>query len=47
MVRALSAFLDFCYLVRRDTINETTLDAIDDALARFHQDRVIFEETGV
>ncbi|KZP34143.1 hypothetical protein FIBSPDRAFT_906343 [Athelia psychrophila] len=47
MVRAISAFLDFCYLVRRNTINEATLDAIDDALTRFHHDRVIFEETGV
>ncbi|KAF8879040.1 hypothetical protein BD779DRAFT_1612954 [Infundibulicybe gibba] len=47
MVRALSAFLDFCYLVRRNIINEATLDAIDDALARFHRDRIIFEEVGV
>lgn len=47
MVRAISAFLDFCYLVRRNTINEATLDAIDDALMRFHRDRIIFEQTGV
>lgn len=47
IVCALSAFLNFCYLVRRDTINEATLDAIDDALTRFHRDRVIFEESGV
>ena len=47
MVRAISSFLDFCYLVRRDIIDQTTLDAIEDALARFHNDRVIFEEAGV
>jgi len=47
MVRALSAFLDFCYLVRRNVIDESTLDAIDDALARFHHNRVVFEEAGV
>ena len=47
MVRALAAFLDFCYLVRRNIIDESTLDAIDDALARFHRDRVIFEQAGV
>ncbi|KZP04646.1 hypothetical protein FIBSPDRAFT_915040 [Athelia psychrophila] len=42
MVRALSAFLDFCYLVRRDVIDEATLDDIDDALSRFQRDRVAF-----
>jgi hypothetical protein len=47
MVRAVSAFLDFCYLVRRNVLNESTLDAIDDALARFHDNRVVFEEAGV
>jgi hypothetical protein len=35
MVRALSAFLEFCYLVRRNVINESTLQQIDEALARF------------
>jgi len=47
MVRALAAFLDFCYLARRSVHTEATLDAMDDALARFHRDRVVFEETGV
>lgn len=44
MVQALSAFLDFCYLVRRDIIDEAALDAIDNALARFHRDRVVFHD---
>lgn len=47
MVRALSAFLEFCYLVRRDVIDEDTLDQIDNALARFHRDRDIFIQSGV
>jgi hypothetical protein len=47
MVRALSAFLDFCYLVRRDVITESTLQQIDDALSRFHRDRIIFYDCGV
>jgi len=47
MVQALSAFLDFCYLVRHASINKDTLDAIDVALTRFHANRMIFEEAGV
>ena len=47
MVQCLAAFLDFCYLVRRSTHTESTLTQIDDALTRFHRDRVIFETLGV
>ncbi|KAI0319057.1 hypothetical protein OF83DRAFT_1228665 [Amylostereum chailletii] len=47
MVRALSAFLEFCYLVRRSTIDEDTLDTIDGALAHFHLEREIFRDVGV
>ncbi|KAJ6517196.1 hypothetical protein C8R47DRAFT_1181632 [Mycena vitilis] len=47
MLRAFSAFLDFCYLVRRNVIDEATLTAIDAALARYHQERTIFVESGV
>lgn len=47
MVRALAAFLDFCYLVRRAVHTESTLLAIEDALSRFHQERVIFELEGI
>ncbi|KAK6988395.1 hypothetical protein R3P38DRAFT_3332062 [Favolaschia claudopus] len=47
MLRALSAFLDFCYLVRRNVINKTTLLEIDAALARYYHERVIFVESGV
>jgi hypothetical protein len=47
MVQALSAFMDFCYLVRRNTIDESTLDAIDTAVGRFHANRIIFEDVGI
>lgn len=47
MVRAISAFLDFCYLVRRPTITQKTLKDIQAALDRFHHYRPIFQKTGV
>lgn len=47
MVRAFSAYTDFCYLIRRNVIDEDTLGAIDDAVHRFHRYRVIFKETNV
>jgi hypothetical protein len=47
MVQALSAFMDFCYLVRRNTLDESTLDSIDRSIAQFHAYRVIFEDVGV
>ncbi|KAJ6584206.1 hypothetical protein B0H10DRAFT_2234635 [Mycena sp. CBHHK59/15] len=47
MLRAFSAFLDFCYLVRRNVVDEATLTAIDAALARYHRERTIFMDSGV
>ena len=47
MVRAISAFLEFCYLVRQSQIDSRTLEQIDAAVARFHQEREIFIETDV
>ncbi|KAJ6613852.1 hypothetical protein B0H10DRAFT_2269648 [Mycena sp. CBHHK59/15] len=47
MLRAFSAFLDFCYLVQRNIVGETTLVAIDAALAWYHEERKIFEESRV
>lgn len=47
MVKALSAFLDCCYLVRRASINQDQLCAIQEALDRFHQYRKVFETTGI
>jgi hypothetical protein len=47
MVRCLAAFLDFCYLVRREIIDEETMDKVDASLARFHEEREIFREAGI
>lgn len=47
MLRALRAFLEFCYLARRDIIDTATLESMNDALARFHRYRTIFEDCGV
>ncbi|KAJ6619562.1 hypothetical protein B0H10DRAFT_1946793 [Mycena sp. CBHHK59/15] len=47
MLCAFSAFLDFCYLVQRNIVDEVTLDTIDAALARYHWEWAIFVESGV
>ncbi|KAJ6524384.1 hypothetical protein DFH09DRAFT_1286341 [Mycena vulgaris] len=43
IVEALSAFLDFCYLVRRADFDEDTLTAIDNAVSTFHARREVFK----
>lgn len=47
MVRALRAFLDFCYIARRNIHDTNTLQELQDALERFHTYREIFQECGV
>ncbi len=47
MVRAMRAFLDFCYLVRRNIIDEHGLREIRNALERFRHYQEIFVITGV
>ena len=47
MVRAISAFMEFCYLARRSQIDDDTLAQIDVAVARFHHEREIFKDVGV
>ena len=47
MVHAISAYLEFCYLVQRSQIDSATLDQIEGAVACFHQERKIFIQTGV
>lgn len=44
MVRAVSSFLEFCYLVRRNVINEDDIIAINTAVAMFHVERSIFDD---
>jgi hypothetical protein len=47
MVQTLRAFLEFCYIARRDVIDTNSLAELEQALDRFHQYRTIFVETGV
>lgn len=47
MVKAIAAFLDFCYLVRRPSINQDHLHAIQEAINHFHQHWKVFQMTGV
>jgi hypothetical protein len=41
------AFLEFCYIVRHDVLDENMLDDLDDALDRFHRHRTVFEKSGI
>jgi hypothetical protein len=47
MVQAMRAFLDFCYIARRDILDTGSLSALDDALQRFHLHREIFQTSGI
>ena len=47
MMRAIRAFLEFCYIARRDVIDTESLGALKEALSRFHHHCVIFERCGV
>lgn len=47
MVRTISAFLDFCYLVRRSQLDNNLLDQLDDTVKRFHRECDIFIQEGI
>jgi len=47
IVRTLCAFLEFCYIARRNVLDTSDLDNLDEALEQFHRYRTIFETTGV
>ena len=47
VVKALSAFLDACYLARRTDITETTLTAFKSTLNKFYSHREIFRQSGI
>lgn len=47
MVRSVASFLEFCYLVRRSVLSETSLREIETALADYHVHRDIFVHAGV
>ncbi|KAG2045477.1 hypothetical protein BDR06DRAFT_1057650, partial [Suillus hirtellus] len=46
LVECLSAFLNFCYLVRRSELGEDFLAEIKQALQHFHEAREIFRDSG-
>ena len=46
-VRAITAFMDFCYFARRSLLIEDTLHEMDNALTRFHQECEIFCTLGI
>lgn len=47
MVQALRAFLEFCYIARRDIHDTNSLSDLGNALERYHTFRQIFQECGV
>ncbi|KAF5330759.1 hypothetical protein D9619_005328 [Psilocybe cf. subviscida] len=47
VVKCIGAFLDFCFIARRSDFDTATLNALDEALSRFHTYREVFRETGV
>ncbi|KAH0834698.1 hypothetical protein J3R83DRAFT_10225 [Lanmaoa asiatica] len=47
MLRTFRAFLEFCYLVRKDIITKPDLVQLQDALSRFHQYHEVFKNAGV
>ena len=47
LVRAVRAMLDFCYLAQYPVHSTRSLDALDDALHRFHQNKDVFVDLGV
>lgn len=47
IIRTFRAFLEFCYIVRREVIDTDALKDLQDALARFHQYREIFVTAGI
>jgi hypothetical protein len=47
LIKALNAFLDFCYIARQNILTENSLNLLDAALERFHHYREIFRVSGV
>lgn len=47
MIRALWAFLEFCYIARRDVLDTASLHDLEDALSCYHIHRKIFQECGI
>ena len=47
MIRTFRAFLEFCYIARKNVITETDLSALEGALSSFYANHEIFVTSGV
>ncbi|KAK0191768.1 hypothetical protein F5146DRAFT_981835 [Armillaria mellea] len=47
MVRAIAAFMEFCYLVRRSVLDEASLVDLNSIIASYHREREIFRDVGI
>ncbi|RPD70597.1 hypothetical protein L226DRAFT_547722 [Lentinus tigrinus ALCF2SS1-7] len=47
MVRTVAAFLQCCYIARRDTVDDLDIAQFRDARSQFYDHRKVFQETGV
>jgi hypothetical protein len=47
MVRAIATFIDFCYIVRREVLDDVDIDKLKELISKFHMEREIFRTTGV
>ncbi|KAH8977840.1 hypothetical protein EDB86DRAFT_2816711 [Lactarius hatsudake] len=47
MVRCIAAFMDACYIARRNAVDSPSLERLRDCVETFHQLRTIFIEVGV
>ncbi len=47
IMKAFSAFMDFCYVVRRADLDEDSLTEVETLIARYHHFREAFRSTGV
>ena len=47
MIKVMRAFLEFCYVVRRNTITEQSLMELEGAYAQFQHLRMVFQNMGV
>ena len=47
IIKTLNVYLDFCYIAQKDVFTEDSLDALDNALGRFHHYCKIFQECGI
>ena len=47
MVRATAAFLEFCYTVRREVLDDHDIDKLDELKVKFHKEREIFRDKGI